>query len=210
MLSPFSALRLTSVVELVCEHLQRPLYIASGGELGTTAETVDLSLRTLLELSFTWNAVVLIDEADVFLEERSYHDVQRNSLVSIFLRHLEYFQGILFLTTNRVNSFDSAFTSRIHLSLYYPALSADIRQGIWRKAILRIPVEDRDIDFEKDLEYLKGFEVNGRVVTYTVRAAVSIAKLDGVKLTVKHISDVLEITESFQKVISQGKGASLK
>lgn len=38
---------------------------------------------------------------------------------------LEYYTGILFLTTNRVGDFDEAFTSRIHMSLYYPDLSRD-------------------------------------------------------------------------------------
>jgi hypothetical protein len=35
---------------------------------------------------------------------------------------LKYYAGILFLTTNRVGDFDEAFTSRIHVSLYYPHL----------------------------------------------------------------------------------------
>ena len=48
-----------------------------------------------------WEAVLLLDEADVFLEARSTHDLERNKLVSIFLRVLEYYEGILFLTTNR-------------------------------------------------------------------------------------------------------------
>lgn len=35
---------------------------------------------------------------------------------------LEYYTGILFLTTNRIGDFDEAFASRIHMSLYYPEL----------------------------------------------------------------------------------------
>lgn len=38
---------------------------------------------------------------------------------------MEYYSGILFLTTNRVGDFDEAFTSRIHVSLYYPELNED-------------------------------------------------------------------------------------
>jgi hypothetical protein len=38
---------------------------------------------------------------------------------------MEYYAGILFLTTNRVGDFDEAFTSRIHISLYYPELDKD-------------------------------------------------------------------------------------
>jgi hypothetical protein len=48
--------------------------------------------------------VVLLDEADVFLEERDMKDLKRNALVSVFLRALEYYDGILILTSNRVGT----------------------------------------------------------------------------------------------------------
>ncbi|KAI8157954.1 ATPase family AAA domain-containing protein 3B, partial [Colletotrichum sp. SAR 10_86] len=70
-----------------------------------------------------WGCILLLDEADVFLAERTKEDFVRNGLVAVFLRVLEYYSGILFLTTNRVGDFDEAFTSRIHMSLYYPELS---------------------------------------------------------------------------------------
>ncbi|KAJ7099777.1 hypothetical protein C8R44DRAFT_642185 [Mycena epipterygia] len=62
------------------------------------------------------DAAVLIDEADVFLEERGTASIERNAMVAVFLRQLEYFQRVLFLTTNRVKQFNPAFQSRIHLS----------------------------------------------------------------------------------------------
>lgn len=43
--------------------------------------------------------------------------------MTVFLRVLEYYNGILFLTTNRVGTMDEAFKSRIHVSLYYPPLT---------------------------------------------------------------------------------------
>lgn len=39
------------------------------------------------------------------------------------MRVLDYYPGILFLTTNRVGIFDEAFKSRIHMALYYPPLA---------------------------------------------------------------------------------------
>ena len=50
------------------------------------------------------DTVVLLDEADVFLEERDVRDLNRNALVSVFLRALEYYEGILILTSNRVGT----------------------------------------------------------------------------------------------------------
>jgi hypothetical protein len=90
---------------------RRPLYCVSAGELGTDAKTVDKALIQILELAQTWKAVLLLDEADVFLYQRSNNDVIRNALVSIFLRQLEYYQGILFLTTNMIAQCDLAFES---------------------------------------------------------------------------------------------------
>lgn len=69
--------------------LQRPLYAVSGGDLGVTAASVDRALTTIFKISSAWKALVLIDEADVFMEERSLHDLERNAMVAVFLRQLE-------------------------------------------------------------------------------------------------------------------------
>lgn len=74
---------------------------------------------------------MLIDEADVYLEARSVDDLKRNGVVSIFLRALDYFRGILFLTTNRVGRFDEAFMTRIHVAVGYERLTDAARETIW-------------------------------------------------------------------------------
>jgi ATPase family associated with various cellular activities (AAA) len=102
----------TLTAEGIAELLKCPLYMVSAGELGTDPRVLERSLTDILDIAHAWGAVLLLDEADVFLEKRSIHDIHRNALVSIFLRLLEYFQGILFLTTNRVETFDDAFQSR--------------------------------------------------------------------------------------------------
>ena len=66
-----------------------PLYVVGAADLGTSAAKIDSSLSTILKISATWGAVVLIDEADVFLEERALHHIERNAMVAVFLRHLE-------------------------------------------------------------------------------------------------------------------------
>lgn len=88
--------------EGISELLKCPLYMVSAGELGTDSRYLEGELQKILDICHAWGAILLLDEADVFLEKRNMHDIHRNALVSIFLRQLEYFQGILFLTTNRV------------------------------------------------------------------------------------------------------------
>jgi SpoVK/Ycf46/Vps4 family AAA+-type ATPase len=101
----------TLTAEAIAELTFRPLYVVSAGELGTTATDVDKNLTQILELARTWDAVLLLDEAEVFLQKRTPSDINRNALVSIFLRQLEYYKGILILTTNMVQTCDPAFES---------------------------------------------------------------------------------------------------
>ena len=107
----------TLTAEGIAELLKCPLYCVSAGELGTHPRELEAELTKILDVAHAWGAVLLLDEADVFMEARTAQDIHRNALVSIFLRVLEYFQGILFLTTNRVSTFDDAFQSRIHIAL---------------------------------------------------------------------------------------------
>jgi hypothetical protein len=69
--------------------LRKPLYVVSAGDLGTNAHTLDQALTKIFALAPVWNAVVLIDEADVFLEERSAANIERNAMVAVFLRQIE-------------------------------------------------------------------------------------------------------------------------
>jgi SpoVK/Ycf46/Vps4 family AAA+-type ATPase len=103
----------TLTAEAVAEVLHQPLYIASAGELGTGPEQLDRRLGRILELTQTWNAVLLLDEAEVFLQRRDTTDVTRNALVSIFLRQLEYYKGVLIMTTNLITHCDPAFESKL-------------------------------------------------------------------------------------------------
>jgi SpoVK/Ycf46/Vps4 family AAA+-type ATPase len=115
----------TSTAECVAAFTKRPLYPITCGDIGTTPSEVEENLERHFNLAHKWGCVLLLDEADIFLARRSKagDDISRNGLVSVFLRILEYYSGILFLTTNRVGTFDGAFRSRIHLMLYYPKLT---------------------------------------------------------------------------------------
>ncbi|EGZ77523.1 hypothetical protein NEUTE2DRAFT_162309 [Neurospora tetrasperma FGSC 2509] len=123
----------TCTAECISELARRPLLALTSGDLSTSmsSSSVERRLSYFLELGERFGALVLLDEADVYLERRRTRDLKRNGLVSVFLRALEYFRGVLFLTTNRVAAFDDAFTSRIHVALYYPQLGEEERRKIW-------------------------------------------------------------------------------
>ncbi|GAM83468.1 hypothetical protein ANO11243_014560 [Dothideomycetidae sp. 11243] len=127
----------TLTAESVAEEMRVPLFVMSAGDVGYDSNNVEGRLLDLFEMVTRWNAILLLDEADVFLEERSLHEIERNKIVSIFLRVLEYYEGIMFLTTNRVQTLDQAFQSRIHISLDYPELSIESRKQVWKNFLSR-------------------------------------------------------------------------
>lgn len=122
----------TATAEAVAMENRKPLFVITCGDLGLTPHAVESSLKNVFRLAHLWDCVLLLDEADVFLTQRSKQDMKRNALVSVFLRVLEYYNGLLFLTTNRVGTIDEAFKSRIHLSLYYPPLDKTQTREIFR------------------------------------------------------------------------------
>ena len=72
------------------------------------------------------------------------------NFTTVFLRVLEYFSGVIILTTNRVGEFDEAFRSRIHVSLYYPKLDRDATLKIWERSLLRLRTSGLSLDFSED------------------------------------------------------------
>lgn len=187
----------TLTAECVAEYVRRPLFMVSSGDLGVTSEQLDVQLTEIMDMTATWRAVLLIDEADVFLEQRALHDLHRNAMVSVFLRVLEYYSGILFLTTNRVSTFDDAFKSRIHIPIRYTDLDMTSRLKIWRNFCRKVPggVEIS----EKEYETLAEHELNGRQIKNVIKAAESLAAFDKVKLDFKQLQQVTKIQARFEK-----------
>jgi SpoVK/Ycf46/Vps4 family AAA+-type ATPase len=116
----------------------------------------------MFEVAEKWKALLLLDEADDFLCRRS-HDSNHNSLVSVFLRKLEYYKGIMLLTTNRVRDFDEAVQSRIHVGIKYSPLGVDTRKAIWRSFLEKAKTETGDAVYsDKQLNDLAKHSLNGR------------------------------------------------
>jgi SpoVK/Ycf46/Vps4 family AAA+-type ATPase len=99
--------------------------------------TVEAILTTVFKIASRWKAILLIDEADIFMAQRSNDHLQLNALVSVFLRELEQYAGVLFLTTNRLQTFDEAILSRIHVALRYDELKKDARMAVWQFFVTR-------------------------------------------------------------------------
>lgn len=68
--------------ECIAEATGRPLLSLTCGDFGTDENTVEQRLSKWFRLAELWGAIMLLDEADVFLERRQLTDLKRNSLVS--------------------------------------------------------------------------------------------------------------------------------
>lgn len=186
----------TLTAESTAEHQHRPLYSVSVGELGTNPETLEEHLRRILEMATIWGAVVLIDEADIFLEHRDDDaDIARNAMVAIFLRMLEYHQGLLYLTTNRVKSFDPAFFSRISVAIRYDDFNISDRIQVWNNLLDAAKIEKTHID----IAHLAGYNINGRQIKNAIRIGQSLARSEGKPVTALHMERTIRYTESFLK-----------
>ena len=128
----------TSTAEQMAHFWDKPLLPITCGNLGTDSDEVEDKLKEIFRLGKRWDCILLMDEADVFLSERTPMALERNALVSVFLRELEYFDGVLFLTTNLPGGIDEAFKSRIHVTLYYPHLNEDDTMAIWKMNMERL------------------------------------------------------------------------
>ncbi|KAJ4110292.1 hypothetical protein NW768_012052 [Fusarium equiseti] len=209
----------TLTAESVAEVTKKPLYRVTCGDIGTKAEEVERYLEVVLLLGKTWDCVVLLDEADVFLEQRTLDNLDRNALVSVFLRVLEYYDGILILTSNRVGIFDEAFKSRIQLSLRYENLGETQRRKVWQNFINRLEKVEMDrglvppgtrrkprygVDIEgirQHLDTLAKPPLNGREIRNMISTARQLATFREERLAYGHLEACIAESNKFDQYI---------
>jgi hypothetical protein len=107
----------TLTAEVYSERLERPLYAVQCSQLGTDEESLEKKLQPVLNRAQRWGAILLIDEADVYVRSRG-EDIQQNAIVGVFLRLLERYRGVIFMTSN-LDSIDDAIYSRATAHVRY-------------------------------------------------------------------------------------------
>jgi SpoVK/Ycf46/Vps4 family AAA+-type ATPase len=102
----------------------------------------------------------------------------------------------MFLTTNRIDAFDPAFKSRIHLSIKYTQLDWNCRYRLWAGFIANSTSNEMDDAF---LTKLADLEFNGRQIRNTVRTASALAASADQPLNTEHIEKTLRAISAFDK-----------
>ncbi|KAK3998174.1 P-loop containing nucleoside triphosphate hydrolase [Cladorrhinum sp. PSN332] len=167
----------TFTAESIADRTKRPLLPVNSGQLIGPSTAVEMRLEETFQLATRWEAIVLLDEADVFLQQRSPKELDRNALVSCLLRVVEYFDGIMILTTNRFEAIDSAFKSRIHLCISYPPFSVQDKTTLWKASITRACGGKAPSWLNRRmLNQAAEARVNGREIRNIVRMAHALAR----------------------------------
>jgi hypothetical protein len=93
---------------------------------------------------------------------------------------LEYYEGLLFVTTNRLEDFDEAFHNRVHVTIAYHALEPAYRANIWQQHVSKIVASQKPELWTKEIYQVLGeLEINGRDIRNFTRTAYGYAKTLG-------------------------------
>lgn len=186
----------TLTAEAISELLERPLYKVNISEFDSLSE-LERGIETSLRYAERWNATLLIDEADVALEKRDSTNIERNAIVAVFLRLIEYYTGTMFLTSNRANEFDDAFKSRITFAIHYKSPSVDVKTAIWTNILEGV---NNDMTPEQIKEVAQ-YDINGRQIKNIINTATFMS--DDGSARFSDIMVVLEQTMEFENFLKQ-------
>ncbi|KAJ6001018.1 hypothetical protein N7481_001427 [Penicillium waksmanii] len=193
----------TFTVEATSEYFKRPLYSISAGELVVDhgdSHALESQLEIIFKIAKHFNAILLLDEADAFMASRTeFHD-SHNRLVTVFLRKLEYYQGVLFLTSNRGIHFDEAILSRTHLIIEYQDLTRDFRRGLWSTFLAKARTMQGPAVVDKDeIQHLESLALNGREIKNIAAIAHALAEADTARVSYKYLELAAESNKKFSE-----------
>lgn len=161
----------TMTAEAVSDKLKRPLIrVQVGGAFNP--DDISRLLGEAFRKAERYNAVLLIDEADIFIRKRGEQPML-DGVVAGFLRALEYYKGLLFLTTNLVGDIDPAVFSRAHMVLGYESPDAVEVWGRLMPAEVRGALHGGDDAWVQLLGELAKVPLNGREIKTVIQNAVT-------------------------------------
>jgi hypothetical protein len=171
----------TLTAEVYAELIEKPLYSIHTGSMGTSAREIEKKLAEVFRRAKRWNCVLLLDEADVFVVQRG-GDIEQNAVVAEFLRALEYFDGLMFMTTNRPNDIDEAIISRCAAIVDYEAPDAADAAKIWRVMATQFGADLSDSLLAELIDHFPA--IAPRDIKMLFRLSLRVARGHGEELTI--------------------------
>jgi len=191
----------TLTVMALAEKFAVPAYYLTFGELGTSVKELETTMGDVLTMCGSWGALVLLDEGDALVERREKGALLLNSMVGVLLKALDAFEGLLFITTNRVAAFDPAALSRVTLAIRFSSLKTTGRIKVWHNVLLRAGCDPTQ---GFDLTELAKRGGSGRDINGAARLAMNLAYHRKVPITQKLLMEVLDVQADFRKDFDGG------
>jgi hypothetical protein len=187
----------TLTAEIYAEVSQRPLYSIQCSQLGTEPDDLEDNLLKTFARSARWNAILLLDEADVYVRRRG-DDLEQNAIVGVFLRTLEYYKGVMFMTTNRADLIDDAVLSRCVARIEYGVPNAEEQSRIWRILSDTAGIKLPDAEIKKVVKAHP--TLSGRDVKNLLKLAGLVSLAKGKPVTAEMISFVKRFKPTLDEV----------
>ncbi|KAI0550012.1 P-loop containing nucleoside triphosphate hydrolase protein [Xylaria curta] len=174
-----------------------PLYKITCADLSTDLDALKKRLQETCLRAANWKALLLLDEADMFVQTRDMQDLHES-------------EALLFITSGRVDRLDQALESRITMPIHLPDLSFEVQQSIWKDLIWRLenPSPDQKKVWERfikfDLEAAEGgvyTTMNGRQIKTCITAALTLARLENESLEITHVREILRMGREFRELL---------
>lgn len=184
----------TLLAEVMSEQCKRPLYKIEADQLGETASELERNLTEILDRAQRWNCMVMIDEANAYVHERGI-DHKQNGIVGVFLRKLEYFRGILVLTTNQTKAngdsfdIDPAILSRCSAVFTFELPKKRESAEIWM-----IQAKTMGIELSQGIiqHVVLNYALSGRSIRNLLKLASSWAEHRGEELSTEHFDKAVK------------------
>jgi hypothetical protein len=161
--------------------------------IGETAK----NLRRIFTRAAEMNAVLLFDEADALFAKRTdvrdAHDRYANADTNYLLQHLEEFDGIALLASNRKQNIDNAFVRRIRFVMDFPRPQPAERLLIWRRLVSELAGAERAAELGNLLGALaETLDLSGAQIKLALLAAIFAARQAGQPLALAHFLGGIE------------------
>ncbi|KAK8064657.1 hypothetical protein PG994_007295 [Apiospora phragmitis] len=176
----------TFTAEAVAEIAEKPLFRVTCGDIGTKPQDVEKYLESVFYLARTWDCVILLDEADVFLEQRAC----RTSTATRWCR-----------CSCGCSSLQVAHPAGAAI----PNLNVPQRRKIWRTFLNRLRhISVGQIDYDDILDNLDDLarrDINGRGIRNALTTARQLAQYRKQVMTFTDLEYVIDVASKFDDYI---------
>jgi AAA+ superfamily predicted ATPase len=191
--------------EVIAFECQKPLWMLDFGKMQSPYVGVtEMILSNTFNMAETAEAVLLLDECDAFLGERSagkneYNNRITNHLLNLILN----FSGVLILTTNNPDFLDGAFSRRCDVKSIFASPNEEGQIRILKKLL------EPDAPLESDFSYeaaIKGFRLSGGLLRNAVeRMITKMQRQQVTTLSTAFVRSVLEETSQENEILIKEK-----